>query len=825
MYCDRRAVMGSGALLLGAGAVPASALASRDDSTVAARASEHRQHIPLDSGWRFHLGHASDSARDFGFGVNQRTYAKEGVVPAALAQFDDSGWAAISVPHDWAMSLPFAPPREPAPKETEDAVAAHGFRAIGRDFPQNSVGWYRRRLEPPGGARDGRVWLEFDGVFRDAMVFVNGYIVANEQSGYAPFTVDITDFLNTDGTPDQLALRVDASLGEGWFYEGAGIYRDVHLVIAAASHVAPWGVQVIATPADGSAALKVSTELRHGGRQPVQAELRQTVLDEQGRAVAALPVRTLALEPGSTATVEVEGVLPAPRLWSPDSPALYVLESRLRAGGELLDVTRTRFGVRSLHFDAKRGFVLNGQPLKLLGVCNHQDHAGVGTAVPPALERWRIARMQEMGANSWRVAHNPPSTTFLDACDAMGMLVISELRRNSTSDDSIDELDRILRRDRNHPSIILWSIGNEEPQQGTERGKQISAGLAEQVRRRDPTRGTTQAFDNSFDQGAVESVDVVGFNYRTNQIPAWHERFPDRPVICSEAGSTVSTRGAYFNDPAAHVLRAYDTEHPWWATTAEEWWTIVADAPYIAGGFIWTGFDYHGEPTPFPQWPSISSYFGATDICGFPKDNYWYYRAWWRRDEPLLHLFPHWNWAGKEGEPIEVWVHSNCDEVELFANGVSQGLRKVEPNRHLAWSVPYKPGEISAKGWRGGKLVAQDLRRTTGAATAIKLATDRSRIRADGRDLAVMTVSASDARGLEVPAADMPFAVTVEGPGRLIGTGNGNPVASGTGPQPTALFNGLAQLLVQSSGSAGTVTVRVSAPGLKPAAVPLFARI
>lgn len=814
----RRGVLKGGALALGAGVTTLRA------ATATAGTLPARTRTRLESGWCFHLGHACDTERDFGFGKDQRTYAKAGVVVAAKGDFDDAGWAQIRVPHDWAITLPFAPPRKPLPEDQRDAAAAHGFRAIGRDFPEDSVGWYRRRLDLPQAAREGCVWLEFDGVFRDALVMINGYIVAEQQSGYAPFVVEITDFLNTDGTPDQLALRVDASLGEGWFYEGAGIYRDVHLVIAHAAHIAPWSVQVIAAPKGASASLLVRAAVNNTGTAAAEVELRQHVLDAQGGTVAALPSRALRIEPGGDARIETAGTLAAPHLWSPSNPALYRLVSELHGPEGIIDTFETRFGVRDVRFDVVRGMLLNGEPLKLHGVCNHQDHAGTGTAVPPALERWRIARMQEMGANAWRVAHNPPSTTFLDACDEMGMMVIDELRLNTTSEEGLDELDRIVRRDRNHPSVILWSIGNEEPQQSTDRGKLISQHLAEAVRRRDPTRAITQAFDNSFDHGAVEAVDVVGFNYRTSQIPDWHKRFPDKPVICTEAGSTVSTRGAYFNDKAAHVLRAYDTEHPWWATTAEEWWTIVADAPYIAGGFIWTGFDYHGEPTPFPEWPSISSYFGAADICGFPKDNYWYYRAWWRREEPLLHLFPHWNWAGREGQPIEVWVHANCDEVELFANGVSQGRKSVVPNRHLAWQVPYKPGEISAKGWRGGRLVASARHETTGAPAALTLSAERQRLSADARDLAVLTVGAKDAKGRDVPTANLPFSVSLSGPGRLIGGGNGDPVAKGTAEQPVALFNGLAQLIVQSEKDTGTITVRVDAPGLKSAIVPLFAQ-
>jgi beta-galactosidase len=457
--------------------------------------------------------------------------------------------------------------------------------------------------------------------------------------------------------------------------------------------------------------------------------------------------------------------------------------------------------------------------LKLLGTANHHDHAGVGTGIPDALHRWRVLQLQEMGSNAWRSAHNPPSSVFLDACDELGMLMIVEQRTNSTADAAVGDLERTILRDRNHPSVILWSLGNEEPHQATARGARINSELREMVRRLDPTRPTTFAMDQGWDNGVGRVVDVLGFNYRTNQIEAYHARHPTQPVYGSETGSTVATRGEYANDPARHVVRAYDTEHPWWATTAEEWWTIAAARPYIAGGFVWTGFDYRGEPTPYPQFPSISSQFGILDTCGFPKDNYYYYRAWWRPDRPLVHVLPHWNWQGREGEPIEVWVHGNTEEVELVLNGRSQGRKAMPRNRHLAWQVPFAAGKLEAIGYNHGRAAAHDTRETSGLPGAVRIMVDRRAARKG--EVVIASAYVIDVRGLLVPTADN-LLHFVASNGEVIGVGNGNPnsIEPDVASQRKA-FNGLAQAIVRVAS--GPVDISVASNGLTGSRVRVFA--
>jgi beta-galactosidase len=392
----------------------------------------------------------------------------------------------------------------------------------------------------------------------------------------------------------------------------------------------------------------------------------------------------------------------------------------------------------------------------------------------------------------------------------------------TSSDEGLDQLRTMILRDRNHPSVMLWSIGNEEPQQGTERGAHVAGTMKRVCNEMDPTRLVTAAMDNGYGQGITSVIDVIGFNYRDQLIDGFHAQFPDKPIIGTETASTVATRGEYITDPAKHTVAAYDTEAPWWATTAEGWWPHFDAKPYIGGGFIWTGFDYRGEPTPYSAWPSVSSQFGAMDLCGFPKDNYYYYRAWWR-PEPLLHLFPHWNWEGREGQQILVWVHSNCDAVELFVNGRSAGRKPVEKDRHLEWSVPYAPGRIEAYGYRNGAVVVKDKRQTAGAPAKVVLSIDRTAVRGDGMDCAVLRAEIVDAYGRTCPRASNLVSFSVTGPAQVIGVGNGNPNSHEADKASQRMaFNGLCCAIVQTTG-AGTISVTAAAPGLASGKVALKA--
>ncbi|NIJ71645.1 beta-galactosidase GalA [Xanthomonas sp. F4] len=785
-----------------------------------------RRRLLCDTGWRFHLGHADDPARDFNFGTFQRTYAKAGkdTADAALLGFDDSDWERIDLPHDWAVTLP--PRKDPTSTlvNGEDPAAAHGYTPLGRTDPQTSIGWYRRVLEIPAEDLGKRISLEFDGVFRDCIVFCNGHIVGRNGSGYCGFEVDLSDVLDC-GARNIIAVRVDATLGEGWFYEGAGIYRHVWLRTTDALHVPMDGVFVRSAWDGGDAQAMVETELGNNGATPRQCSVVSVIRAPDGRIVAQASSAPITVEPGVVQRVQQTLDLGTPAPWSPETPQRYTLSTRLLGDGRTCDATTTHFGVRRLQFDPQRGLLLNGAVYKLHGTNNHQDHAGVGTAIPDRLHEWRLRQLKSMGCNAYRSAHNPASPAVLELCDRLGLLLIDETRRMSSDDEAMAELTSMVRRGRNHPCVMLWSLGNEEPQMVTARGARIVARMQRLVRRLDPTRPTTFAMDKGFDDGVGQVVDVVGFNYRTTQMDAFHARHPQIPVYGSETGSTVGVRGNYRTDDVRGYARAYDLDYPWWASSAEAWWSYVAQRPYIAGGFVWTGFDYRGEPTPYNRWPNVASQFGILDSCGFPKDNYWYYRAQWTA-EPVLHLFPHWNWDGlldeRDNGMVDVWCHSNLDAVELLVNGVSQGLQQVPAYGHVEWHVRYAPGRIEARGYRGGKQVLTQLRETVGAPTAVRLRCERATLLADAEDVAVVAVEIVDAKGRVVPTASDAVRFAVRGPGRLIGVGNGDPSSHESDKADHRhAFNGLCMALLQTTRTAGTLTLEATAPGLAPARLAL----
>lgn len=773
----------------------------------------------FNDGWRFAFGHLHDADKDFGFGLDLRTYAKQGPDSGLVAQakFDHSQWREVTLPHDWAVELPFVPnPKASEIRPNErgeiwDPAANHGFKPLGRDHPKTSVGWYRKTFSLDAGDKGKRIFLEFDGVFRSTVVMVNGYIVREHDGGYTGFSIDVTDFLNTDDKPNVIAVRVDASLGEGWFYEGAGIYRHVWLTRVDPVHIPQNGVWM-KPKTDGT--VEVVTTVRN------DSDVAQTVMVLSSVKYQDVPSNdpdtyddsSIELAAWSSIDVVHHVKVRNPALWSVDKPHLYFINTNLRVKDQLVDLVTTNFGFRDIRFDAEKGFFLNGQHLKLKGTCNHQDHAGVGAAIPDALQYYRLKLLKEMGCNAYRAAHNPPTPEVLDFCDELGLLVIDETRLMTSSKEGLEQLRAMIVRDRNHPSVILWSVGNEEPQQGTERGAVITRTMKRLCNELDPTRGITYAMDQGYGSGVTHEVDVLGFNYRTHLIDDFHAKYPHIPIIGSETGSTVCTRGEYIEDKANHIVPSYDTTAPWWATTAETWWTHAVEKPYMAGGFIWTGFDYRGEPTPFSKWPSISSQFGVFDTCGFPKDNYYYYRAWWRPEEPLLHLLPHWNW--ESGQTVSVWAHSNCDEVELFVNGQSAGRKPMPRNRHLEWSVPFVPGRIEAFAYKGGKVVLKARRETAGAPARIVLSADRTALKGDGLDVAVLKAEVFDAKGRPAPKADSLIQFAVSGPGEVIGVGNGNPNSheADKATQRKA-FNGLCSAIVQTRGR-GAVTVTASGTGL-----------
>jgi beta-galactosidase len=764
-----------------------------------------REQLLFDFGWKFQFGHGTDPARDLGFGNGQGDFAKTGEFDFAKGKFDDSKWRSLNLPHDWAVELPFV---------HDDVQLSHGYKPVGRRYPETSVGWYRREFNIPASDLGRRIAVEFDGAFRDVLVFVNGCFIGRNNNGYAPFRFDLTDFLSY-GKKNYIVARVDASFGDGWFYEGAGIYRHVWLTKSDALHLGKWESTVRTAVSESSALLTLGTAVLNEGKQAESAKVSWQILDAAGKTVATAEATGQSIDADGCAKFTATAKLTNPALWSVDAPNLYSAIVTVEAGGKARDAERVSFGVRTAVFDADKGFFLNGKPLKIQGTCNHHDHAGVGAAVPDRLQVFRLDVLREMGCNAVRTSHNMPTPEWVEACDRMGVMMMCETRQMNSSPEGLAQLEVMVKRYRNSPSIILWSIGNEEWQlqsEMAEEGAKIAATMVRRCHELDPTRVVSAAVNGDNKQGVSDAFDIIGFNYGLDRPDNYHKEHPRRPIYGSETASAISTRGVYSTDKLRNTLSAYDVNNPGWGEQAEEWWKFYATREWEAGGFAWTGFDYRGEPTPY-GWPSINSQFGIIDMCGFPKDTFFYYKAWWG-SEPVLHLFPHWNFEGREGEEIPVWVHSNLDAVELLVNGKSLGSQKISHLGHVEWKVKYEKGAIEARGSKDGKVVLSEKRETTGPTVSIRLTADRTEIDANGEDLAILKVEALDKEGRPVPTASNLIGFKVSGAGALIGVGNGDPNCQESDKEPKrSLFNGLAQVIVQSSRRPGEIHIEAVKEG------------
>ncbi len=756
-----------------------------------------REHLLMDFDWKFQMGNGCDPSHDLDFGKDQSGFSKSGDFEFATAKFDDSSWRTLNLPHDWAVELPFV---------DDQSLGSHGFKPLGRKYPETSVGWYRRTFDIAASDKGRRISIQFDGAFRDVLIFLNGYFIGRNDNGYAPFVFDISDFLNYGGK-NFLVARVDASFGDGWFYEGAGIYRHVWLTKTDALHLGQWE-SYIRTDVKGSAAtLDLGTVVQNQGTKPESCRVRWQILDASGKTVATADSLPQQVSADGSATFTETTKISKPALWSPETPILYSAIVTVESDGKARDAERVSFGVRTVEFDADKGFFLNGKRVELKGTCNHQDHAGVGAALPDHLQWYRLGVLKDMGSNSVRTSHNMPTPEWVEACDQLGMMMMCETRLMSSNPEGMAQLELMIKRYRNSPSIVIWSMGNEEwIMMYEQQAVPVIDAMIARSHELDPTRLCTAAVNTAFDQPFAEQLDVMGFNYNLNVIDGWRKAHPKTRCVGTETASTVCTRGIYETDKLRNWVSAYDVNHTQWSEVAEVWWKFYAAREWLAGGFAWTGFDYRGEPTPY-GWPSINSQFGIVDTCGFPKDNYFYYKAWWG-DEPVLHLFPHWNWEERYGEIVRVWVHSNLDEVELFLNGKSQGKQKVEPLTHLEWKVKYEPGVIEARGSKNGKVVLTEKRETTGAPATIKLTADRTEINADGEDAAVVRVEVLDNEGRHVPTADNMISFKVTGDGALIGVGNGDPNCQESDKEPKrSLFNGLAQVILRANKTPGTIVL------------------
>jgi beta-galactosidase len=785
------------------------------DSDDQAMKTAGRERLLLDFGWRFHFGHANDPAMDFGFGGMTGTFQKTGnFMPAGSMAFDDGDWRELNLPHDWAIELPF---------QNDPALQSKGFYPLGRKYPATSVGWYRRVFELPAEDASRRITIEFDGAYRETMVVFNGFYIGRHSGGYDPFSFDLTDFANPGGR-NVLLIRVDATESDGWFYEGAGIYRHVWLVKTNPVHVPRWGTFVKAEIQSGSAGLSIRTEVANHGKDSQNVRVLSTVLSPSGETVGRATSSAAKIANGDDHTYEQKIDMKQPRLWSLEERNLYKLVTEVYVGDEVADRYETRFGIRSVAFDAGKGFLLNGKTVKLKGTCNHQDHAGIGAALPDAVQYYRVRKLQEMGCNSLRTSHNPPTSELLDACDELGMLVFDETRMMSSNNEGMSQFSNLVRRDRNRPCVFMWSMGNEEGQANTEKGVNILSAMKALANELDGSRPASIAPTGAIGtSGGLVECDVAGYNYMDPQAEEFHKKNPAKPVMGTETVSAVGTRGIYITDASKGYVSSYDPYTTTGRASAEGWWSFCNAQPWLSGGFVWTGFDYRGEPSP-NGWPNIASQYGIIDVCGFPKDSFYYYKSWWT-NEPVLHLFPHWNWQGMEGKTIAVWVYSNLEKVELLHNGQSLGTKDMKKDGHVAWVVKYAPGSIEARGYKGDKVAMTTKRETTGAPAKLVLRPDRQEVSADGEDVAMFAVEVRDSQDRVVPITDNRITFNVSGQGRMMGTGNGDPTDqdSDLGTSRKA-FCGYCMAVVQSSKKAGSITVEATSPGLEPASATINAK-
>jgi len=774
----------------------------------------------------------------------------KGDVPGAQAPgFADAQWRAVDLPHDWSIEGLFG--------ENESTGGPGGYLPTG-------IGWYRKHFRVPGASSNRKVVVEFDGVYQNSEVWINGHYLGKRPFGYITFSYDLTPHLEPGN--NTLAVRVDNShQPNSRWYSGSGIYRHTWLIVTNPVHVAQWGT-FVTTPhiSETAATVRVKTRIRNDSASPQTCALHSAIVDWGGQTAASSETMQ-EVSAGGEYEFAQNLQLEKPALWTVETPNLYAMRSTVHVNGEVLDEYNTPFGVREASFDADRGFLLNGRPVKLNGVCMHEGAGSVGSAVPERVWERRLELFKEMGANAIRTSHNPPAPEFLDLCDRMGFLVMNEAFDEwrvgkgqigpygyALYFDEWHERDVIdfVHRDRNHPCVVLWSAGNEIPDQTHPGGVETLRELLKIFHREDPTRPVTAACDQIAAEPKatpaefLELLDLVGYNY----VDRWRDRrekyysldrhaYPQRRFIGTESSGMGGVRGDYsWLWPGAAPSPFGFRSNSWLDT--EQLWKFVHTYDYVSGDFMWAGIDYLGEA----RWPSRSSSSGVLDTCGFKKDGFYFYQSQWT-EKPVLHLFPHWNWKGREGQFTRVLCYTNCDTVELFLNGKSVGTKGFEfprlgmekkygsyPARarvlrttddlHLAWDVPYEPGTLKAVGVKVGKIAKVAIETevsTTGEPAAIVLAADRRSIRADQRDVVHVTAHITDEQGRTVPEADNEITFAIQGEGKLIGVDNGDPQShEDFKSNRRRSFHGLCLAIVQSTRRSGEIQIAASSTGLKP---------
>jgi beta-galactosidase len=787
-----------------------------------------RTRVSFNKDWKFYLGAVSG---------------------AGEMSFDDKNWRNLNLPHDWSIEGKF----------DKDAPAGTGGGAL-----PGGLGWYRKTFTLPESSKDKIVSIDFDGIYRKSEVWINGHSLGMRPNGYISFRYDLTPYLHFGNGKNILVVKVDNSeQPNSRWYSGSGIYRNVWLVTTAKLCVDHWGTFISTVNADAQFAnICVRTTIRNLDLQDQQGVTSTTTLYDANGAVvnAGTPTQGKNIKAGGIYETSTFMAIKPPHLWSVDDPYLYHTETVIATNGQPVDRYTTYFGIRSFVFDSDKGFLLNGKPLKINGVCDHHDLGCLGTAISTRALQRQLGILKAMGCNAIRTSHNPPAPELLDLCDQMGFIVMDEAfdmwkKQKTKFDYHLDwdqwhkkDLEDQIFRDRNHPSVFIWSIGNEIPEQwgGDSSGDKIATELRAIVRSLDTTRPITSALnDHNFDKNGIlrsGALDLIGYNYEQRIYPDFPKRFPGKKFIGTETVSALETRGHY-DMPSDSIRRwptqwdkpivggnvdfscsAYDNVSAPWGSTHEETWKVIKKYDFLSGQFIWTGFDYIGEPTPYP-WPARSSYFGIIDLAGFPKDEYYMYQSEWT-DKPVLHIFPHWNW--KPGQTIDVWAYySQADEVELFLNGKSLGVKKKQgDDLHVMWRVVYEPGTLSAVSRRSGATVLTSEIKTAGKPAAILLQADRNKIKGDGEDLCYVTATIVDAAGVRVPDGDNRIRFTTSGEGAVIGTDNGSETSMESFlATDHRAFNGLCLAVIRSVSKTGTgpgtatIKLTAAADGLPAASI------
>jgi beta-galactosidase len=785
-------------------------------------AQQARTIIDFDKGWRFHPGDVQD---------------------AHMPNANDKEWRLLNLPHDWSIEGTFS---KDNPAKPEGGALPGG------------IGWYRKTFTVPVSSKDKKVYIDFDGVYHHSDVWINGHHLGFRPNGYISFRYDITPYLNF-GSNNVIAVKVDNSQqpNSRW-YSGSGIYRNVWLVTTSQVAINHWGTYVTTPQVDASFAT-VAIQVKVNNALHTRYHLRNIIKDETGKTIAAGGSEPSAADLADTSvTFTNKLTVKAPQLWSIKRPYLYKLITQVLIGGNVIDTYITPLGIRYFNFDPDKGFSLNGEPMKILGVCDHHDLGSLGAAVNTRALQRQLEILKGMGVNAIRTSHNPPAPELLDLCDRMGFIVMDEAfdmwkQAKNKYDYHLywdewhkrDLQDQIL-RDRNHPSVFIWSIGNEILEQFSKTdtsGRNIARELAGIVRSMDTTRPITTANNDPSPTNniiASGALDLIGYNYHHQDFADFHKLFPGKKFIATETTSALETRGYY--EPAVDSIRrwpmswdkpfttgnadntvsAYDNVSTPWGSTHEETWKIIKKYDQLSGMFIWTGFDYLGEPTPY-SWPSRSSYFGVIDLAGFPKDVYYMYQSEWT-NQTVLHIFPHWNW--QPGKTVDVWAYyNNADEVELYLNGKSIGVKKkTGDDLHVMWRLPFEPGTLKAVSRKSGKVVLTKEIHTAGAPAKIELIADRTTINADGKDLSFITVRVLDKDGNLVPDAADRIKFTVSG-GSLVAVDNGDPVSHDSfRADNVKAFHGLALGVVQGRDTPGDVRITATAAGLKTATATIKAR-